>query len=235
MSNLAILPIPTVELVVTHFITEFTALNRSLLSVQLPNIISNSTRNWFFFYYLQTILPIETSKKKYENIEEVREALTGEIGICLENENIEIRSKLKIIENAEKRTNRPDGCSISFGQISSLVYISVQIIGLPLQSTSDHLTPASVPIFSEKISFSAILSILVLKILNKKSQNYQHIKYSLSHSIYFIFLTLISNILNIHFSINTLDPSLDRKFARYQIMTHYDSCHLLSVIMSHFE
>ena len=54
-------------------------------------------------------------RQKYKSFEEARNAIETKIGINLEKQNFEIRSKLNIIQSAKDRSSQPDGMTISFG------------------------------------------------------------------------------------------------------------------------
>ena len=53
--------------------------------------------------------------KQYKSFEEARNAIVTKIGINLEKQDFDIRSKLNIIQSAKDRSSRPDGITISFG------------------------------------------------------------------------------------------------------------------------
>ena len=53
--------------------------------------------------------------KKYESFEKAKNAIVTKIGINLEKQDFDIRSKLNIIQSAKDRSSRPDGITISFG------------------------------------------------------------------------------------------------------------------------
>ena len=59
--------------------------------------------------------PFEISLKKYVSFEEARNFIVTKIGINLEEQDFNIRSKLNIIQSAKDRSPRPDGITISFG------------------------------------------------------------------------------------------------------------------------